>query len=52
MLPVATPPNAIAFSSGRITIAQMVRAGFWLNLFGIGVVLTLNYAITSWLFVP
>ncbi len=51
MLPVATPPNAIAFSSGRITIAQMVRAGFWLNLFGIGVVLTLNYAITSWLFI-
>jgi sodium-dependent dicarboxylate transporter 2/3/5 len=51
MLPVATPPNAIAFSTGRLTVAQMVRGGFWLNLFGIGVVLTLNYAITSWLFV-
>ena len=51
MLPVATPPNAIAYSSGRITIAQMVRAGFWLNLFGIGIVLVLNYAITNWLFV-
>ncbi len=32
MLPISTPPNAIVFSSGHVTIAQMVRAGFWLNL--------------------
>lgn len=35
MLPVATPPNAIIFSSRYITIPQMVRAGFWLNLAGV-----------------
>ena len=35
MLPVATPPNAIAFSSRYFTIAQMSRAGIWLNLFGV-----------------
>lgn len=32
MLPVATPPNAIVFSSKYITIPQMAKAGFWLNL--------------------
>lgn len=32
MLPVATPPNAIVFASGRITIGQMAYAGFWINI--------------------
>lgn len=32
MLPVATPPNAIAYSTGLFTIPQMVKAGFLLNL--------------------
>ncbi len=32
MLPVATPPNAIVFASGRISIKQMALAGFGLNL--------------------
>lgn len=34
MLPVATPPNAIVFGSGELTIGAMIRAGFALNLFG------------------
>ena len=32
MLPVATPPNAIVFSSGILTIPQMIRAGFIMNV--------------------
>jgi sodium-dependent dicarboxylate transporter 2/3/5 len=32
MLPVATPPNAIVFSSGVLTIPQMIRAGFMMNI--------------------
>ena len=32
MLPVATPPNAIVFGSGRVPLHQMMRAGLVLNL--------------------
>lgn len=32
MLPIATPPNAIVFASGRVTLLQMGRTGFLLNL--------------------
>jgi sodium-dependent dicarboxylate transporter 2/3/5 len=35
MLPVATPPNAMVFATGHVTIPQMCKAGFWLNIVGI-----------------
>ena len=38
MLPVATPPNAVVFGSGQVTIAQMAKVGLWLNLAGIALI--------------
>ncbi len=38
MLPVATPPNAIVFSSGRVTIRSMMKTGLWLNIASVTVI--------------
>lgn len=35
MLPIATPPNAIAMSSGVVNVKDMIRYGIFLNLAGI-----------------
>ena len=35
MLPIATPPNAIAMSSGAVNVKDMIRYGIILNLVGI-----------------
>lgn len=43
MLPVATPPNAIVFGTGKIPIASMVREGLVLNFIGVVVITTVCY---------
>ena len=43
MLPVATAPNAIVFGTGKITVEQMVREGFALNLMGAAVITLVVY---------
>lgn len=46
MLPVSTPPNAIVFSSGKVTVSEMARVGFILNLLGVIIV-----TVFSWIFI-
>lgn len=38
MMPVATPPNAIVFGTGRLKIGEMIKAGFLLNILGVIIV--------------
>jgi sodium-dependent dicarboxylate transporter 2/3/5 len=45
MLPVATPPNAIVFGAGHLSVPQMARAGFLLNLAGIVVITLVAYSL-------
>nr|XP_061801324.1 Na(+)/citrate cotransporter-like [Nerophis lumbriciformis] len=45
MLPVATPPNAIVFSSGFLKVADMVKTGAAMNVIGIACI---SVAINTW----
>ncbi len=47
MMPVATAPNTIVYGSGHITVKEMVKQGFVLNLFGAVVVTLCCYFILT-----
>lgn len=46
MLPAGTPPNAIVFSTGYVTIGQMAKSGFAMNIIGIILITLTCYFIT------
>lgn len=50
MLPVATPSNAVAFATGDLPIQNMIRAGIWLNLIGLLVIIVALYTIVPLVF--
>ena len=50
MMPVATPPNAIVFGSGRIKISEMAKVGVFINLIGVVLITFLFYTIGTAVF--
>ena len=46
MLPIATPPNAIAMSSGAVRVKDMAKVGFVFNILGILAITTI--ALVYW----
>ncbi|MEQ9616886.1 MAG: DASS family sodium-coupled anion symporter [Phycisphaerales bacterium] len=48
MMPVATPPNAIVYGTGWVTMRQMARAGFALNIVSILLATVAVYTVVSW----
>lgn len=49
MLPIGTPPNAIAYSTGRVKMREMVKAGVLLDI--LACLLAILLALTVWNFV-
>lgn len=50
MLPVATPPNALVYGTGHVSIRQMVRSGFMLEILGWLVAVGILIVFGSWIF--
>ncbi len=46
MLPVATAPNTIVFSSRKVPVASMMKTGFWLDIAGVVLISTVGYFLT------
>ncbi|HLA69552.1 MAG TPA: DASS family sodium-coupled anion symporter [Bacteroidota bacterium] len=49
MLPVATPPNAIVYSSGYVSVKDMIRSGFFLDIAGWLLTLFVLVVFGSWI---
>lgn len=45
MLPMGTPPNAIAFATGRVSMRRFAATGLGLNLIGIALIMLLTLTV-------
>lgn len=50
MLPVATPPNAIVFGTGRVPVTAMMRYGFALDVVGVALITIFGETVIPWVF--
>lgn len=50
MLPAATPPNAVAFSSGYVQITDMIRGGVLVALVGVVLITVTVFTLAAWVF--
>jgi solute carrier family 13 (sodium-dependent dicarboxylate transporter), member 2/3/5 len=50
MMPISTPPNAIVFASGHISMKEMIKAGIWMNIMAVLVLLLLGITLVPWVF--
>jgi solute carrier family 13 (sodium-dependent dicarboxylate transporter), member 2/3/5 len=48
-LPMGTPPNALVFASGRVSIRSMVRAGLIMDAVSVAALVGLMYVLGPWL---
>lgn len=50
MFPVATPPNAIVFSSGYLKVKDMMKAGIFLNIISIFIIYLTSLTLIKWIY--
>ncbi|MFM8739636.1 MAG: SLC13 family permease [Cytophagales bacterium] len=50
MFPVATPPNAIVFSSGHMQVRHMMKAGVWLNVISVLLIYLASVTLVDWIY--
>lgn len=49
-LPVGTPPNAIAFGTGLVSLPRMVKAGIWVDLLFVILIPVMMWTVGRWVF--
>lgn len=50
MLPVGTPPNAVAYGTGLVPLPRMLRVGLWINMLFIALIPLVVFTLASWVF--